>query len=158
MCSRISKLRTSQKTARRTPDSPAIPDGQPPRPRAENPSPVDIPSPLLFPTGESTDSAATTTKSGPLKTHRRSRHKSKSPTGLASCVHRRTTPALPGVRKKTSRGQHQPPPDSPYTPLVTDSGYLVTDAPRVTSHTRPKRPDTGAAGALSPSPPTDPHP
>ena len=139
-------------------DSPAIPDGQPPRPRAENPSPVDIPSPLLFPTGESTDSATTTTKSGHLKTNRRSRHKSKSPTGLASCVRRRTTPTLPGVRKKTSHGQHQPPPDSPYTPLVTDSGYLVTDAPRVTSPTRPQRPDTGAAGAIPPSPSSVDHP
>ena len=131
-----------------------IPDGQPLRPHTENPSPVDISSPLLFPEGEATDSAASTTKSGSLKTRRRSRHKSKSPTGLASCVRQRTTPALTGVRKKTSRAQHQPPPDSPYTPLVTDSGYLVADARTDTSPTRPKRPDTGAVEALSPSLPS----
>ena len=135
-----------------------IPDGQPQRPRTENPSPVDISSPLLFPEGEATDSAASTTKSGSLKTRRRSRHKSKSPTGLASCVRQRTTPALPGVRKKTSRAQHQPPPDSPYTPLVTESGYLVTDPPSGTSTNKPKRPDTGVAGAISPTPSSDVHP
>ena len=125
-----------------------IPDGQPPRPHIETPSPVNISSPLLFPVDETTDPDASTNKSGSLKTRRRSRHKSKSPAGLASCVRQRTTPALPGVRKKTSRAQHQPPPDSPYTPLVTDSGYLVTDPASGTTPTRPTRPDTGAAGAL----------
>ena len=139
-------------------DSPAIPDGQPLRPRTENPSPVDISSPLLFPASEQTESATTTTTTGPLKTRRKSRHKSKSPTRLASCVRQRTTPALPGVRKKASCGQHQPQPDSPYTPLVTDSGYLVTDAPRDTSPTKPKRPDTGAVEAFSPSLPSIPQP
>ena len=87
----------------------------------------------------------------PLKTRRRSRHKSRSQTKeLASCVRQRATPALPGVRK--SRKSKQQPPESPYTPLVTDSGYLVTDTPKGTSPAGPQRPDTGAAGAISPSP------
>ena len=87
----------------------------------------------------------------PLNTRRRSRHKSRSQSKeLASCVRQRTTPTLPGGRK--SRKSKQPPPDSPYTPLVTDSGYLVTDTPRGTSPSKPQRPDTGAAGAISPSP------
>ena len=87
----------------------------------------------------------------PLKTRRRSRHKSRSKTKeLASCVRQRTTPVLPGVRK--SRKSKQQPPESSYTPLVTDSGYLVTDTPSGTSPARPQRPDTGAAGAISPSP------
>ena len=87
----------------------------------------------------------------PLKTRRRSRHKSRSQSKeLASCVRQRTTPALPGVRK-THKSKQQPP-ESTYTPLVTDSGYLVTDTPRGTSPARPQRPDTGAAGAISPSP------
>ena len=133
-------------------DSPSIPDGQPSRPCVENPSSVD--SPLLFvsPAEETTDTGASTTKSGLLKTNRRSRHQSPSPTELASCVRTRTTPALPGGRRKTSTTQHQPPPDSPYTPLVTDSGYLVTDTPKGTPTARPQRPDTGAAGAISLSP------
>ena len=91
----------------------------------------------------------------PLKTRRRSRHKSSKQPGLASCVRHRTTPVLPGVRKKKA-SKHQPLPESPYTPLVTDSGYLVTDAPRDTP--KPQRPDTGAAGAISPSPSSDTHP
>ena len=59
-----------------------------------------------------------TTDAGPLETCRRSRQKSKAscPTGLASCVHTRTTPTLPEVRTKP-QAQHQPPPDSPYTQL-----------------------------------------
>ena len=118
-------------------DSLVIPDGQPLRPLTENHSFVDTPSPLILPGGEMTDSTASTT-AGSLKTLRRSRHKSLSPTELASCVRNRTTPALPGVRKKHSRAKHQPPPDSQYAPLVTDSGYLITNVPKGTPLSSPK--------------------
>ena len=130
-------------------DSPAIPDGQLVKPRTEGPSTVDFPQSQVIAEVVVTDSAETPTNTGPLNT-RRSRHKSDKSqvtTELASCLRTRTTPVLPGSRKK-----QQPPPDSPYTPLVTDSDYLVTDTPRGTSPTRPQRPDTGAAGAISPSP------
>ena len=119
-------------------DSPAIPDGQPLRPCTENPSSVDTPLLFVSPAEETADSGASTTMSGSLKTHHRSRHQSLSSTELASCVRTPTTPALPGARKKKSRAEHQPPPDSPYTPLVTDSWYLFTDAPRDTSLPGPK--------------------
>ena len=118
---------------------------------------TDTPSPLILPEGETNDSTASTTD-GSLKTRRRSRHKSSSPTELASFVRSRTTPALPGVRKKHSRAKNQPPPDSQYTPLVTDSGYLITNAPKGTPSVRPKRPDTGVGGIVSLSLNSDPNP
>ena len=136
-------------------DSPAIPDGQLVKPRTEGPSTVDTPQSQVIPEEVVTDSAETPTNSGPLNI-RRSRHKSDKsqvPTELASCLRTRTTPALPGTRKK-----QQPPPDSPYTPLVTDSGYLITNSPSGTLPTKPQRPDTGAAGAISPSPSSVDHP
>ena len=127
-----------------------IPDGQPSRTPTVNPSTDATP----LPPGEGeTDSTETSTNAGSLKTHRRSGKKTHSETELASCVRHRTAPALPGARKK-----QQPPPDSPYTPLVTDSGYLVTHTSSSTLPTRPQRPDTGAAGAISPSPSSDSHP
>ena len=134
-------------------DSPTIPDGQPLKSHAESLSIGDTPSPQIG--NEPIDSTGSGIKTGSLKTRRRSRHKSSKQPGLASCVRHRTTPALPGVRKKKA-SKHQPLPESPYTPLVTDSGYLITDAPRDTP--KPQRPDTGAAGAISPSPSSDTHP
>ena len=136
-------------------DSLVIPDGQPPHTRTVNPS-TDV-TPL--PPGEGdTDLTETSTNAGSLKTRRRSGKKSHTQTELASCIRQRTAPALPGARTKKTQAQHQPPPDSPYTPLVTDSGYLVTDPPSGTPPTRPTRPDTGAVGALSPSLPSVPQP
>ena len=137
--------------------SPDIPNGQPVRPHTENLSSTDNPSPPILPEQMETDRTESSTDAGSLKTSRRSRHKSRSTNNeLASCVRRRTAPALPGVRKPNPSTPH--PPDSPYTPLVTDSGYLVTDPPRGTPPTRPKRPDTGAVGAVSPSLSSDSHP
>ena len=130
-----------------------IPDGQPRGPNIEI-------SPLSLPCEEPADPSVLTNIAEHLKTRRQSRHKSKgpSPDVLASCVRTRTTPALPGGRKNQSQTQHQPLPDSPYTQLVTDSGYLVTNPPPDTPCTRPKRPDTGAVGAVSPSPSSASHP
>ena len=137
--------------------SPDIPNGQPVRPHTENLSSTDNPSPPILPEQMETDRTESSTDAGSLKTSRRSRHKSRSTNNeLASCVRRRTAPALPGVRKPNPSTPH--PPDSPYTPLVTDSGYLVTDPPRGTPPTRPKRPNTGAVGAVSPSLSSDSHP
>ena len=89
-----------------------------------------------------------------LKTRRRAHYPIHQKGKLASCIRQRTAPTLPGKRK----AKCQPPPDSPYTPLVTDSGYLVTNTPKGISPDRPTRPDTGAAGAVSPSPSAVSHP
>ena len=138
-------------------DSPAIPDGQTLRPSTGNSSTSETPSPPILPEELETVGTETSADTGALKTSRRSKHKARSKQeDLASCVRQRTAPALPGVRKPGLSSQQ--PPDSPYTPLVTDSGYLVTNTPSDTSPNRPKRPDTGAAGALSPSPSADSHP
>ena len=123
-------------------ESPTIPDGQPQQSHPKSLSFVDTPSPQVG--EEKTDSPGSVTKAGSLKTRLRSRQKHSKQPGLARSVRQRTAPALPGVRKKKS-SKHQPLPESPSTPLVTDSGYLVTDAPRGTPPTRPKRPDAGAA-------------
>ena len=111
-------------------DSPAIPDGQPTKPRTEDPSTIVAPSPQVAPEEVEAGSASASASTGSLNTRRRSRHssdKSHSQTELASCLRQRTTPALPGVRRPKQSSQE--PPDSPYTPLVTDSGYLVTNYP-----------------------------
>ena len=140
-------------------DSPAIPDGQPSKPRTEDPSIIATPSPQVILGEVQTNSAETSTDAGSLRTRRRSRHKpdkSSPQTELASCLRQRTAPALPGVRKPQQSSQQLP--DSPYTPLVTESGYLVINTPRGTSPNRPQRPDTGAAGAISLSPSSVPQP
>ena len=138
-------------------DSPAIPDGQLVKPHTGDLSSTDNPSPPITPEETKTDRPESSTDSGSLKTSRRSRHKTRSTDQeLASCVRQRTAPALPGVRKQHPSTQQLP--DSPYTPLVTESGYLVTNTLRGTSPNRPQRPDTGAAGALSPPPSADSHP
>ena len=132
-------------------DSPAIPDGQPLRPSIGNSSTTETPPPPI-PSGKlETVGSETSSDTGSLKTSRRSKHQSRSKhQDLASCVRQRTAPALPGVRKPGLNSQQ--PPDSPYTPLVTNSGYLVTNTPSGTSPNRPTRPDTGEMGTVSSSP------
>ena len=140
-------------------DSPAIPDGQPTKPRTEGPSTTTTPSPQGIPGEVEPTSTESSLNAGSLNTRRRSRHKSDKThpqTELASCLRQRTAPALPGVRKPSQSSQQLP--DSPYTPLVTESGYLVTNTPSSTSPNRPQRPDTGAAGTISSSPSSVPQP
>ena len=161
--------------------SSAIPDGQPPRQLADEPSytsnsgtvwtdwVVDVSPeiqdaqpkkqltedlPSMDTSTPPSDSGASSAKVGSLKTRRRAHYPVHQKGKLASCIRQRTAPTLPGKRKAKCR----PPPDPPYTPLVTDSGYLVTTTPGGTSPGRPKRPDTGAVGAISPSPSSDTHP
>ena len=127
--------------------SPEIPDTQPKKQLTEDLPPMDTSTPP-------SDSGESSAKVGSLKTRRRAHYAVHQKGKLASCIRQRTAPSLPGKRKAKA----QPSPDPPYTPLVTDSGYLVTTTHGGTSPGRPKRPDTGAAGAVSPSPPSDTHP
>ena len=129
-----------------TEDTIDIPDGQPPRVDSFLP---DANSPL-------TDSGESSAKAGSLKTRRRARYVVRQKGTLASCIRQRTAPSLPGARKKKPLTPQLP--DTPYTPLVTSSGYLVTSTPSDTAHDHPKRPDTGAVGAVSPSLSSDSHP
>ena len=109
--------------------SPEIPDAQPKKQLME-----DLPSMDTSTTVSNTGESSAKTRS--LKTRRRAHYPVQ-----------RTASTLPGKRKANC----QPPPDSPYTPLVTDSGYLVKTTPGGSSPGRPKRPDTGEVGAVSPS-------
>ena len=129
-----------------TEDTINIPDGQ--RPRVDS-FLSDANSPL-------TDSGESSAKAGSLKTRRRARYVVRQKGTLASCIRQRTAPSLPGARKKKPLTPQ--PPDSPYTPLVTSSGYLVTSTPSDTAHDHPKRPDTGAVETFSPSPSSVSHP
>ena len=128
-------------------NSPGIPAGQPQKQSTEDFHLMDTSTPL-------SNSDGSSSKAGSLKTRRRAHYPINQKGKLASCIRQRTAPTLPGKRK----AKCQPPPDSPYTQLVTDSGYLVTNTPRGISPDRPTRPDTGAAGAVSPSPSAVSHP
>ena len=127
--------------------SPEIPDGQPQKQLAEDLPSMDTSTPK-------SDTNEPSAKAVHLKTRRRAHFATNQKGKLASCIRQRTAPTLPGKRK----AKCQPPPDSPYTQLVTDSGYLVTSTPSGISIARPKRPVTGVAGAVSPSPPSSAHP
>ena len=155
----VSPVTVSEECRDSLTDSPAIPDGQPSKPRTGGPSNIVTPSPQVIPGEVQINSAETSADAGSLSTCRRSRHKpdkSSSQTELASCLRQRTAPALPGVRKPKQSSQQLP--DSPYTPLVTESGYLVVNTRRGTSPNKPQRPDTGAARAISLSPSSVPQP
>ena len=127
--------------------SPEIPDGQPKKQLTED-------LPLMDTSTPSSNSGESSSKAGSLKTRRKAHYPVHQKGKLASCIRQRTAPTLPGKRK----AKHQPPPDSPYTPLVTDSGYLITSTPGGFSIDRPKRPVIGAVGAVSLSPSSAAHP